>query len=323
MPSQQHYLSLEDLRLARDPDYLLTLFRKLAYQVEAELIPVDPAELECPDRAGIRRCFLLADHVHPPGLQVLLFELDAVRMANLRLLARDLLARPGHYLFVAAPGESPYSRVVFVHPRRVGDGQVAIRKLVLDPAHPTRHDLDVLEGIAVGGLAEDPDRLYLRQAEAFDVERLTDRFYRAYAGLFQRTVARVQEANRGHRELATDAGARAFTQRLLHRLLFLHFLQRKGWLADDPHFLTSGYGRITRADPPGNAWRDFLRPLFFETLNRRRIGDGSPWGNIPYLNGRLFESVGADTDERVYRLFNLTGAEVALIEKSLGRSAAG
>jgi hypothetical protein len=188
LPSQQHYLLLEDLRLARDPDYLLTLFRKLAYRVEAELIPLDPAELECPDRAGIRRCFLLADHAHPPGLQVLLFELDAVRMANLRLLARDLPARPGHYLFVAASGEPPYSRVIFVHPRRVGDGQVTIRKLVLDPAHPTRHDPDVLVGIADGGLVEHSDRLYLRQVEAFDVERLTGRSYWANAGLFHRTV---------------------------------------------------------------------------------------------------------------------------------------
>ena len=298
--ARSRHLALEDLRLARAPDYLLTLFRKLAYRVEPELVPLDPADLECPDRAGIGRCFLLADHPAPPGLQVLLFELDAVRMANLRLLARDLLARPGHYLFVAAPGEPPYNRVVFVHPRRVGDGRAAIRKLVLDPAHPTRHDLDVLEGIAAGGLADDPDRLYLRQAEAFDVERLTGRFYRAYAELFHRTVARVQEANRGHAALATPEGARAFTQRLLHRLLFLYFLQHKGWLADDPHFLTTWYRRVTRADPPGNAWRDLLRPLFFEMLNRRRVGDGSPWGPIPYLNGRLFEPVGPDADERVH-----------------------
>jgi adenine-specific DNA-methyltransferase len=42
------------------------------------------------------------------------------------------------------------------------DGRAAIRKLVLEPAHPTRHDLDVLEGIAANGLANDPDRLYLR-----------------------------------------------------------------------------------------------------------------------------------------------------------------
>jgi len=172
------------------------------------------------------------------------------------------------------------------------DDRAAIRKLVLDPAHPTRHDLDVLEGIAANGLANDPDRLYLRQAEAFDVERLTDRFYRAYADLFHRTVARVQEANRGHEAFATAEGTRAFAQRLLHRLLFLYFLQRKGWLADDPRFLTTWYRRVTRADPPGNAWRDLLRPLFFDTLNRRRMGDGSPRRTIPYLNGRLFEPEG-------------------------------
>jgi hypothetical protein len=126
--ARSRHLALEDLRLARDPGHLLALFRRLGYRVEPELVPLDPADLECPDRAGIHRCFLLADHPAPPGLQVLLFELDAVRMASLRLLARDLLARPGHYLFVAAPGEPPYSRVVFVHPRRVGDGQVTAQR---------------------------------------------------------------------------------------------------------------------------------------------------------------------------------------------------
>ena len=294
------HLALEDLRLARDPAHVLTIFRKLAYRVEPDLVPLDPADLEFPDRAGIHRCFLLADHPQPPGLQVFLFELDSTRMANLRLLARDLLARPGHYLFVAVPGGPPYSRLVFVHPRRVGDGRVGIRKLVLDPAHPTRHDLDVLEGIAADGLADDPDALYLRQARAFDVERLTNRFYRAYADLFHRTVERVREANRGHPVLAAPEGARAFTQRLLHRLLFLYFLQRKGWLAGDPRFLTTWHRRVVRADPPGNVWRDLLRPLFFETLNRRRPGDVSPWGDIPYLNGRLFEPVGPDTDAGVF-----------------------
>ncbi len=294
------HLVLEDLRLARDPERVLTLFRKLAYRVEPEPVPLDPTDLEFPDRAGIHRCFLIADHPQPPGLQVFLFELDDTRMANLRLLARDLLARPGHYLFVVAPGTPPYARLVFVHPRRVGDGRVGIRKLVLDPAHPTRHDLDVLEGIAADGLADDPDGLYLRQAEAFDVERLTNRFYRAYADLFRRTVERVRKTNRGHRVLATPEGARLFTQRLLHRLLFLYFLQRKGWLAGDPRFLTSWYRRVIRADPPGNVWRDLLRPLFFETLNRRRLNDASPWGEIPYLNGRLFEPVPPDTDETVF-----------------------
>jgi len=53
------HLALEDLRLARDPGYLLALFRRLAYRVEPELIPLDPLYLEFPERAGIGRCFLL------------------------------------------------------------------------------------------------------------------------------------------------------------------------------------------------------------------------------------------------------------------------
>ena len=105
--AHSRHLALEDLRLARDPDHLLALFRKLAYRTEPELVPLDPLDLEFPDRAGIQRCFLLADHPGPPGLQVFLFELDGVRVAELRLLARDLLARPGHYLFVAVPPSIP------------------------------------------------------------------------------------------------------------------------------------------------------------------------------------------------------------------------
>jgi hypothetical protein len=104
--------------------------------------------LTFPPGAGIQRLYLLADY---DRLQVLLFELDAVLMANLRPLVRDLLQRGGDYLFVAAPSAPPYERLVFVNPRRVGKGMrlsVGVHRLVVEPAQPTRHDLDVLEAIA-------------------------------------------------------------------------------------------------------------------------------------------------------------------------------
>ena len=43
-----YYLTLEDIRLARDPDHLLTLFGKLGYRVETTLVPLDLAELDFP-----------------------------------------------------------------------------------------------------------------------------------------------------------------------------------------------------------------------------------------------------------------------------------
>lgn len=290
------YLILEDIRLARDRDNLLTLFRKLGYPVEPSLVALDPAALDFPARAGVQRLFLLAER---GNLQVFLFELDAVYMANLRALARDLLLRGGNYLFVAAPGAPPYERLVFVNPRRVGSGTqltVGIRKLTVEPAHPTRHDLDVLEGIAADGL--DADALYAAQVRAFDVEQVTKRFYRAYADLFRAAERRIAEANRALAVFSDAKQLRAFTQRLLSRLMFLYFLQRKGWLAGDRRFLTHWYRRVTLDE--GNYWADFLRPLCFDTLNRRRVGDASAWGDIPYLNGGLFEPVDPDADPRVF-----------------------
>jgi hypothetical protein len=154
------YLTLEYLRLARHPEAVLNLFRKLGYHVEPDLAALDPVELEFPSGAGIQRLFLLADH---DQLQIFLFELDAVQIANLRLLARDLLLRAGNYLIVAAVGTPLYERLVFVNPRRIGAGPnltVGIRKLVVEPANPTRHDLDVLEAITAFGKADNPTVLY-------------------------------------------------------------------------------------------------------------------------------------------------------------------
>ena len=101
---------------------------------------------------------------------------------------------------------------------------------------------------------------------------------------------RIQDSNRGIREIQDDQYLHAFTQRLLGRVMFLYFLQRKGWLAGDPRFLTTWWERLRRDGQPGwSYYGEFLEPLSFDTLNRRRPDDRSPWGPIPYLNGGLFE----------------------------------
>ena len=50
-------LTLEDLRLARTPEALLALFRKLGYRVEPEMVPLDPDELEFPPARVSAACF--------------------------------------------------------------------------------------------------------------------------------------------------------------------------------------------------------------------------------------------------------------------------
>lgn len=274
-------LSLDDLHLCKSADQLLQLLNKLGYDTEPEILPLPKNEIGFApaDLNAIRRLALLADHASQ--LQVILFELDEVALTRLRSLSANFLSRGGNYLIVAT---QDYSRLIFVNPRREA-GKVKIRKLVVDTIHPTRHDLDVLEAIADNG--QKPDALYQAQCAAFDVEKVTSRFYREYAGLFKHTLEVVRQNNPGIKEFYDSGKLHAFTQRLLGRLMFLYFIQKKGWLAGNRRFLDTQFRNVTLEE--GNYYSRVLEPLFFDTLNQRRKNDESAWGRIPYLNGGLFE----------------------------------
>lgn len=285
---------LEDLRLCKDPAGLLNLFSLLGYTVEPHVISIPKTEIGFApaDMAAVRAVYLLAEQKNTADfLQIILFELETTALGRLRSLARNFLERGGNYLFVAtADSPAAYRRLSFINPRREA-GQIKIRKLVVDTVHPTRHDVDILSGLA----AKEPDplRLFQAQCAAFDVERVTGRFYQEYAALFKRTAQALQDNNKGISAFYDPAERNTHTQRLLGRIMFLYFIQKKGWLAGDPRFLTNQYQRAVHND--SNYYLTVLEPLFFDTLNQPRENHASPWGRIPYLNGGLFER---DTDRQ-------------------------
>ena len=101
-----------------------------------------------------------------------------------------------------------------------------------------------------------------------------------------------------------DKRVRDYIKKMLGRLTFLCFLQRKGWMNRDRNFIQNLYQTSPQQD-------DFLdavmEPLFFGVLNtppeKRKevfIKNGwntdlaDEWGNIPYLNGGLFEQTRDD-----------------------------
>jgi hypothetical protein len=69
---------------------------------------------------------------------------------------------------------------------------------------------------------------------------------------------------------------------ILSRLLFLSFIQEKGWLNAERRFL------FDRLDTP-DYYANVLRPLFFGCLNTPPADRTCDLGRIPYLNGGLFE----------------------------------
>jgi hypothetical protein len=118
--------------------------------------------------------------------------------------------------------------------------------------------------------------------EVLGREALSRRFYRTLAGV----VTEIAESARGDAP-ASDRHELA----LLHvsRLLFLSFLETKGWLDGDRHFLANGFDRCMERG--GSYHKRVLRPLFFGTLNTRVLARASAaraFGAVPFLNGGLF-----------------------------------
>ena len=154
------------------------------------------------------------------------------------------------------------------------------RRLDVDLDHPSAHALDRLNLLAAGS---EPARIFDR---ALDRESLTRQFFER----FRRAVRDVSQAISAAlpREPAEAADGQGLL--LLSRLLFLYFIQQKGWLNGERRFLVD---RIETAVRDGRGvYATLFSPLFFGCLNTapgERDDVGQHLGNIPYLNGGLFE----------------------------------
>ena len=119
-------------------------------------------------------------------------------------------------------------------------------------------------------------------AKAFDVEAVTKRFYDDY----ERVFTNLQ----GVLNLPTPEDKKMFAQVLMNRLMFLRFVERKGWLklgdSNPKEYLKNLYQ--ARGLNNLSWYRSRLQVLFFEGLAIPNHNKENVIGSIPYLNGGLF-----------------------------------
>ena len=158
-------------------------------------------------------------------------------------------------------------------------GQPHLHIRLADPGAEAIASLSRLSGAPEGGTLA----FAAKAADALTSQTVSSRFFR----VFRSTLDRMAAGLPGPMS-ATDRHALALLQ--LTRVLFLYFIQSKGWLAGRDRFLIEQIdGCLSRRR---NVQRDLLRPLFFGTLNQPRASRGrtaTGFGNIPFLNGGLFE----------------------------------
>ena len=136
---------------------------------------------------------------------------------------------------------------------------------------------------ALASVMSDSDLLtYSRWLDILGREAITRRFFRT----LEKTVDDLGASLSGG---VAQADRRELALLYVSRLIFLCFLETKGWLDGDFGFLSNGYSRCIVSG--GNYHKRVLEPLFFGTLNtavRARSARARNFGRIPFLNGGLF-----------------------------------
>lgn len=145
---------------------------------------------------------------------------------------------------------------------------------------------------------------------AFSIEKVTGEFFDQYKALFQKLAEHLkkQPSFKVGNEEERDQRVSRFAKKLLGQIVFLYFLQKKGWLgvakhghwgAGSKHFMRDRFEQVNK--DRGNYYRDFLQYLFYEALADERKDQDDPGYyarfdcRVPFLNGGLFE---ADYDWR-------------------------
>ena len=156
-----------------------------------------------------------------------------------------------------------------------------------------------------------------RAADALGAEAVGRRYFRQFKTALDRMTDGLPTPLRGEER-------RSLALLQLTRVLFLYFVQAKGWLAGRDRFLADAVDScLTRKR---RIHRDLLRPLFFGTLNRppsERGRGAAAFGAIPFLNGGLFEphplerslrgeipnAIWRDTFDQLFERFHFVVAE--------------
>ena len=150
---------------------------------------------------------------------------------------------------------------------------------------------------------------------SFNSDEVTNKFYKE----FEDNQKSLADEIKG---IKTPEDRSWYSSLLLNRLMFIYFMQRKGFLNDDPHYLRSSLIAVRDLKGRNNFYhfyRDFLLPLFHDGLGSENPVDVDPGmariiGDVPYVNGGIFAmhdlernnkiTIPDDAFERIFTFFD-------------------
>ncbi|MHB1359802.1 MAG: Eco57I restriction-modification methylase domain-containing protein [Rhodocyclaceae bacterium] len=239
----------------------------------------------------------------PPRPTLLKIEKEALKLAHEHLLVfADAAQSMLTWLWVSrAPGQPTITRTHTWHKGTSGESlRQKLNQIIWSLAEEEAITLtDVITGLK----------------KAFGRDTVTKKFYERFSA--------EHEAFADFIAGLTGATDKAwYASLMLNRLMFVYFIQRKGFLDGNINYLADRMQRVRSEAGAGHFhsfYRMFLRRLFHEGLGQAKGARGSDLtkliGDVPYLNGGLFavhelEEANPDIDipdeafERLFRFFD-------------------
>jgi len=246
--------------------------------------------------------------------------LDQARTSQRNFIARYLKER----------GEKDAGLIAFVSPREEEDWRFSFVKMEYKFEKTEKGDVKVKEeftparrySFLVGKnesshtaqscflpiLQDDTYRPKLSEIEgSFGIEKVTKEFYEKYRYLFLEIKNSLDEIVEKDEEISQEFQYKGvnvvdFSKKLLGQIVFLYFLQKKGWFGVDKgqkwgsgskHFLRELFEK--KHCDYKNFFNEVLEPLFYEALRNDRSYDDHYFSyfqcKIPFLNGGLFDPI--------------------------------
>ncbi len=213
-----------------------------------------------------------------------------------------------HFVIYA---DEPTGQQVWHWVRREAGKPLASRDHRFDVSQSGDPLIQRLERIAVSLQEEEaltlPD-IAGRNREAFDVDKVTKKFYerfKAEHAAFLKLINGFPPHVKVDGKLDPHPDLQWYTSLMLNRLMFVYFIQKKGFLDGDTDYLRNRLALVQQArgkDKFQSFYRYFLLRLFHDGLGKspdeRKFDPAMQkvLGKVPYLNGGFFEGHKLETD---------------------------
>ena len=238
------------------------------------------------------------DGVHVLYVALETTETDRVRKGDAAAAARLISDQLGDDLLLIFTNTSS-SQIHLIHPSFEGT-QPTLRRMIVERDLPLRTAVQQVSNIYWNHQKSGSIRTAVDQT--FDVEAVTKAFFEEYKRVFDLGMDSVEGFGDDKEEYESK---RLFIQTLFNRLMFIYFLSRKGWLTygGDNDYLNALWSDYRGNPDQTNFYSDRLYHLFFFGLNNPQSQDLNfknsfmelIFGDVPFLNGGLFEKAALDT----------------------------